>query len=116
VGLVFLQLSSGQVQGTIRDKSTKQGVARANLTFTRQGKDPKTATADDSGVYSTAVFAGSNAVVITKTGGINVLPDQVNAFDFEFEPGGAAGLPEWIWLALAALGAVLIGSGALEKD
>ena len=76
-------------------------------------------TADDSGVYSTAVFAGSNAVVITKTGlqgSINVLPDQVNAFDFEFEPGGAAGLPEWIWLALAALGAVLIGSGALEKD
>jgi len=45
-----------------------------------------------------------------------VLPDQVNAFDFELEPGGATGLPGWIWLVPIALGTVPIGSGALEKD
>jgi hypothetical protein len=45
-----------------------------------------------------------------------VLPDQVNAFDFELELGGAAVLSWWIWFVPIALGAVLIGSGALEKD
>jgi len=118
---LYLSLATAQVQGTVRDKGTKGGLAQASLTFTRQGRDPKTVTADDVGVYSTPLYIGSNAVAITKQGykplssSINVLPDKVNEFDFELEPEGAIKLPWWLWLAPAALGAVLVGREAIKR-
>ena len=45
-----------------------------------------------------------------------MLPDQVSAFDFELVPEGKLGGLWWLLVIPAALGAVLIGSGALEKD